>query len=330
MEQVARQSSYPVERSISLIEQGIISTLIYFDLFRYPLTKSEIHKFCHTAVNSAEEMNEALGNLVEGGNIFFSGGFYFINDDRSVIERRKKGNARVRLFEDKAIKYADIISRFPFVRGVFISGSLSKGFMDEDSDIDFFIITKKDRLWLCRTLLVIYKKIFLLNSHKYFCVNYFIDDESLEIPDKNVFTATEIVTLKPMYNPGLCNSFRMANSWTKSLLPNANISQAILRKDSRKTGFKYFLEKIFSQVAGNALDNFCLRMTTRFWKKKFSHFSESDFLNAMRSKKNVSKHHPNKFQEKVLTLYRERMREYELAHNFRFSCPPEINLFLFG
>ena len=84
---------------------------------------------------------------------------------------------------------------FPFVRGVFLSGSISKGFMSESDDIDYFIITAPGRLWLTRTLLILFKKIFLFNSFRNFCLNYFIDSENLYIPEHNRYTATEIVFL---------------------------------------------------------------------------------------------------------------------------------------
>ena len=71
----------------------------------------------------------------------------------------------------KAIKRAKFISKFPYIENVSISGALSKNYYNNDGDIDFFLITQPNRLWIARTLLIIYKKMFLLNSRKYFCVN---------------------------------------------------------------------------------------------------------------------------------------------------------------
>ncbi|MEZ4965453.1 MAG: hypothetical protein R2791_09430 [Saprospiraceae bacterium] len=53
----------------------------------------------------------------------------------------------------------------------------------------------------------------MLNSHKYFCVNYFVDTEHLEIEDKNLFTATETVTLLPLYGRDWYEGFYKALSW---------------------------------------------------------------------------------------------------------------------
>ncbi|MEP7170869.1 MAG: nucleotidyltransferase domain-containing protein [Bacteroidota bacterium] len=310
-------------------ERGILSSLLYFDIFKYPLTKSELRKFCHSTIHSSEEFNEALDFLLNKKLINHSGGFYFVKDDFSIVERRINGNLLAEEFNSIAKKYSRIISKFPFVRAVFISGSLSKGYMDKESDIDYFIITAPGRLWLCRTLLVLFKKIFLLNSHKYFCVNYFIDENNLEIPDKNIFTATELVTLIPMINHDLFEKFIRANKWTNNFIPNANSLNTGIKEKEKMFHFKFYLENFFNGSAGNKLDDFCLKTTLKFWKKKFIHFSKEDFKNALRSKKDVSKHHPNKFQEKVLFLYEEKIKRFEKSQLISLIVLNEMSSSLF-
>ena len=121
----------------------------------------------------------------------------------------------------KLIKVSRKIAKFPYVKGVCLSGALSKGFYDDDGDFDFFIITKPNRLWIARTILVLYKKIFLLNSKKYFCVNYFISTDKLEISEQNLFTATEIATLIPLYGTDTFKEFLEAkNPWAAPYFPN--------------------------------------------------------------------------------------------------------------
>ncbi len=91
--------------------------------------------------------------------------------------------------------------------------------MDERSDLDFFIITAPNRLWIARTLLVLYKRVFLANSHKHFCVNYFIDEKHLEIEEKNLFTATELATVIPLYGSKQYENLQGVNSWLARILP---------------------------------------------------------------------------------------------------------------
>ena len=185
--------------------------------------------------------------------------------------------------------------------------------MDAHTDIDYFIITQPGRLWLSRTLLILYKKIFLLNSRKNFCVNYFVDSENLSIPDRNIFTATEAASLIPMYNATLYLELLRSNSWVQGYFPQLMQRDADCVRD-RNPKLKSRLEKMFSGAVGERLDAACFRMTLGYWKRKFRHFDAATFDHRLRSRKNVSKHHPHSFQEKVLAAFEDRIRQFESRH----------------
>lgn len=324
MNSTSLKDNIPVFEKFSVIERGIISTLIYFDIFNYPLTKPELLKFCHAKVISFPNFDNALTSLLKEKYIEHAGEFYFIKHDASMIDRRIKGNNLASKFHAPAKKYSRIISKFPFVKAVFISGSLSKGYMDKDSDIDYFIVTTAGRLWICRSFLILFKKIFLLNSHKYFCVNYFVDENNLEIHDKNIYTATEINTLMPMYNFDAFASFVQANQWTIDYLPNLNLYTVPANNENRKAYIKNVLEKLLQNDFGNWLEKLFFSITLNYWKKKFTQFSDEDFKNALRSREGVSKHHPNKFQQKVLTLYREKIKLFENKYLSSLALSDEL------
>jgi hypothetical protein len=213
-----------------------------------------------------------------------------------------------------ARRYAGLISNFPYVRAVFISGSLSKHVMKPDSDIDFFIITKPNRLWICRAFLTFFKKVFLGNSRHNFCINYFIDSDSLEIPDKNIFTATEIAFLLPMYNYTLYKEFMTANQWYRSEYPN--ISEREENNKIKSFYFRLLFEFLLNNPIGNWLDQKSYSVITGFWEKKFKNYTPESYLLNFRSGKNVSKHHPNAYQEVVINKYMEKIKIYEKSTGF--------------
>ncbi|NJM79247.1 MAG: nucleotidyltransferase domain-containing protein [Flavobacterium sp.] len=193
-----------------------------------------------------------------------------------------------------------MIRYFPFIEGIAISGSLSKGYFDENSDVDYFIITKPNHLWTCRTFLVLFKKIFLLNSKKYFCMNYFISSEHLEIEEKNIFTATEIATLIPLHGDKIFQDFFEKNNWYQNFIPNkkTNTENLISFKKSKITAFS---EYFYSGFIGKAIEKTSFKLTLYFWKIKFrKKMSSEDFALAFKSSKKVSKHHPSNFQKKVI------------------------------
>jgi hypothetical protein len=290
----------------------VSSTLTYFDLFNYPLTKPEIYELIHFDRSSNELIDEAISVLISENLCFQNGEFYTLINDPLIAKRRKDGNVLAEKKWPVAVKTASFINYFPFVKGVWISGSLSKNFMDVKSDIDFFIVTSKNRLWICRTLLVLYKKIFLFNSHKNFCLNYFIDEDNLKIQEQNLFTATELVTLKPLINSTLYYKFIESNSWTKNFLPNSRVS-AMWRCRDKSPRIKRIFENVISIFPLNRLDSFFMNQTVTYWKKKFDRLPPAFINSTIVSDKHQSRHHPQGYKSKVLMLYDERIAETRIA-----------------
>jgi hypothetical protein len=296
------------QKKLNIADTAIVQCLLYFDTFNYPLKLSEIYNFCTAKFHAESELQINLDLLLNRKLIKKKGSYYFVNDDESIVNRRETGNKMAQQVMPRAIKYGKFIAQFPFVESVCISGSLSKNYFDENGDVDFFIITKPQRLWLCRSILVGFKKVFLLNSRKYFCVNYFVGSDNLSIPDRNIFTATEIATLIPVYDLSGYAQFILKNEWIYNYLPNFNPAQKINHNSGIESWQKKLSEKLFGGALGNFADMQLFKLTLRIWQKKFKHFNKTDFDLNMRSRKNVSKHHPNGFQQKVLdrwSLYKE-------------------------
>lgn len=293
------------------IREGSIRTLLYFDLFNYPLNIDEILKFAPVSSSTKDLVKVELGSLIECGDIYSDGVFYSVRPLSELVERRLKGNKVANKVMAQAFKMSHKISKFPFVRSVMLSGSISKGYMADDGDVDFFVLTEPGRLWLARTFLMLYKKLFLLNSHKYFCINYLITTDQLEIPDKNLFTATEVVTLIPTYRTDLYEQFQAANKWAQDFYPGFKISPTNGTIQAKDGSIKNSLEKVLSGKLGDSIENKCLKMTLNFWKRKFKHFDPETFELALRSNKSTSKHHPRNFQKSVIDSYNERCEQYK-------------------
>ena len=296
----------------SLTENAVLQALAYFEVFCYPLTQAEIFEFCREAAIKPADLSNQLQTLVNQGRIFQFGPFFQPKNEPEWVTRRLDCNRRATEILPRAKRMARFIGQFPFVRGVFVSGSLSKHCMGPKSDVDFFIVTEPSRLWFARTLLVVYKKIFLLNSHKYFCVNYFVDTENLEIEEKNLFTATESVTLLPMWGQDYYETFCRVNSWAWQWYPHFAFRPTSDVPPYSSSVFKKIIEKLFSGIPGHWLDKKAMQLTVRFWKKKFRHLDAGTFDLALKSRQGISKHHPLHFQQKVLMQFEEnldRMRQ---------------------
>ena len=303
-----------IEQQLSPVQSKIVLTLAYFDLFKYPLTLDEIIKFSKVSFKQNNVCNDAILQLVEQDIVFKHGPYYSLLNTENLAQRRVVGEKNADLLMNKANTYAGLIHQFPFVRSVCISGSLSKGCVDEQGDIDYFIITEPQRLWITRSLLIAFKKLFLFNRHKYFCVNYFIDTQHLHIPDKNLFTATELLTLLPMSGFEVYNNLIKENSWAYNYLPNVQIHQQ-QKLDREDALTKKILENIFKGSWGDRLDTLLMKLTIKRWRAKFKNFNQEELDTAMRSRKYVSKHHPQQFQQVVLNRLKSSIAQMQEKFN---------------
>jgi predicted nucleotidyltransferase len=299
------------EFKLNPLSRSVLRTLAYYDIFSYPLTADEIYYNLGDNRTSIREVENILKKLSSDELVYQKGKFFQLNNSDEFITRREKGNKLAEKKLKTARRVSGFISRFPFIRGIMLSGSISKGFMEEDSDIDYFIVTHPNRVWFSRLILMVFKKLFLLNSKKNFCINYFIDYDNLEIHEKNVFTATEIVTLLPTFGRECYEEFYNQNLWTKKFFPNfpkRDTSEVL----NRKNGIvKSLLEKAFSKKLGNRLDDFSMAIFERFYKVRYKNYNEEEFKLAFKSSKKESKHHPKFFQKKVLIEFESKLKIVE-------------------
>jgi predicted nucleotidyltransferase len=292
------------------MKTGILATLTYFDLFNYPLTKREIWLFLNLECDSTE-FNNSLSELTARAVIYQFGELYSLQNDPSIVSLRYDGNSRAQLLMMSAKKVCRLLSKFPFVRGVAVSGSLSKNVASQSSDIDLFIITTENRLWLARTFMHIFKKVtFLFNRQHFFCMNYYVDEKALEIEEKNIYTATEVVTLIPLQGELSFRSFYLANLWSKSFLPNYLLRASTAEKINFFTP-KYIIEKILDNRMGNWLDGLLMKMTAGRWYKKTAENKKNDrgITMSMSATKHTAKPNPVFFQHVLLTRYTEKVRQ---------------------
>ena len=285
----------------------IIRQLLYYDIFDHPLTKEEILRNC----TQNEDNHNGFEYLLNKKLIFKINCHYSVRNDSQLSLKRIKGEENTHKSMPKALKMAKLISKFPFIRAVALSGSISKGYMDDSTDVDYFIITKPKRLWLARTILVLYKKIFLLNSFRFFCLNYFIDEKELELSDRNIFTATEINTLIPVYGNELIESFFKANTWVVDYYKEFPQKMTFEEKETPNTAFKKSLEFLLSNIVGNWLDYYSMKSTIQFWKWKYRNDNRNLFISSFRLNRSIAKYHPGNFQERVLASFYKNIESFK-------------------
>lgn len=288
----------------------ILKTLLYYDIWSFPLTDRELFLFLPVNSMTFEQFKERLESACEDKRIERSGlYFYASGQSRSVVQDRLQREDHARHLWRIARLATHVIKRFPFVRGVFVSGDLSKNSTNARSDIDFFIVTEPGRLWIARWLLILFKKTFLFNRKKYFCLNSFIAADSLSFDERNIYTATEMATLKPVYNEYLLHSIFSANTWIQHYFPNFCLTKTYPVAE-RQSKLQRMLELPFKMMNADKLDTFLMRQMETIWRRRYPEFSREDRARLFRCTKSESRAYPGDFQRKILAQYEQRLSRF--------------------
>lgn len=298
---------------------SVLRALTYFDLFDYPLTKEEIGLFMDRRVASAE-LDRSLQVLTESGLVLNYKNYYSIKNVEELVNRREAGNELASHLIPRAMRISAFLYQFPFVRGVGISGSLSKNFADEKADIDYFIITRSNRLWIARTIMHLFKKLtFLVGKQHYFCMNYYVDEEALSIQERNAFTAVEVATLIPVCGNGSIENFFNSNTWIEQYYPNY-IIDVESRKNSKHSFAKRAFEFFLNVLPAEKLDNYLHKLTSRRWKQKedMARLNMAGRRMGLHTNKHFSKPNPNYFQKHILEKYDKKWEE--MKERFKVLC----------
>lgn len=290
------------------VKHDILATLSYFDIFDYPLTQIEITQFLKNNYSQLE-IAKALNSLSLETWIYKFDDLYTLQSNHALINRRREGNKRARNMLKTAQKIAGFLSAFPFVKGIAVSGSLSKNCADEKADIDFFIITEANRLWLARTFMMIFRKFaVLVNKQDWFCMNYYVDETALEIEEKNIYTAIEIATLLPFRGIKTFHEFFKRNSWTRNLLPNHTLRVSYV-EETKNPFFKKLVEFLFRNRFGDLIGYIFMKWTDSRYKKK----QKKGKLNArgwaisLIATKHCAKMNPVIFQKSIVDTYQKKI-----------------------
>lgn len=229
----------------------ILTALAYSDGFDFPLTLDELWLFLPPSTVKKEE----LPRLIKKSSHLSMRGAYICLKGREVVcDTRRKHDAHVKKQRIKAQKIAGILSRLPWVLCICISGSLAAGQYKAHDDIDFFVITKRDTIWLSRLCILGLLQILgkrrkkeEIHAPHSICVNMFIDTKGLflGVLGQDIYVAREIAQLKVLVNKQKTfEKFLIENRWAHTFLPHAFSLRSSQVPDPSVSSFSKFMNTI--------------------------------------------------------------------------------------
>jgi hypothetical protein len=110
-----------------------------------------------------------------------------------------------------------VVTRFPFVRLVALSGACAHD-NATDTNVDLFLVVRRGRAWSVLLALLILAGV--LGRRRTLGLNYVVDEDGLSLPERDLFTAAEIVGLRPLAGAPGYLQFVEANAWVAERFPN--------------------------------------------------------------------------------------------------------------
>ena len=240
------------------MQKEILRVFEYFYFFSYPINFKTIKKYLGVKVND-KKLKKEVERLVKLKKITFKRNLYTlgeynksnleIRNSKFEISQKKLNNLRFRA-------YLKLISMFPQIQLIGLSGSAAMNNAKENDDIDLFIIASVNRIWTTRLICLIIATFFGFkrsrlekNVSNKVCLNLFFDKKNIEIPNfkRNYYIAHEIIQLKPLINKNyMYEIFLYRNRWVCDIFPNVEFptSLPIRHSEASRSGMTFTLDFI--------------------------------------------------------------------------------------
>jgi hypothetical protein len=235
-------------------DEAILHTLLYADIFDYPLTPAEIHHFLIDVPASPEAVRQALESSTWlRARVAIQGSYVTLQGRQALAALRETRRQSSERLWAVARRWSAVLGCLPFVRMVAVTGALAVDNAPPGDDIDFLIVTAPGRVWLARGLAVLAVRAARLFGAG-LCPNYVLAESALEQKRRDLFIAHDLAQMVPLVGLRVYKQMRSVNTWASQYLPQAS---APLRDEPerRLPGWGVRLQRWGEALLGGGLGN---------------------------------------------------------------------------
>jgi len=238
-------------------DEAILQTLIYADIFDYPLTPGEVHHFLIGACASTDGVQAALDlspRLL--AHTTRTNGYVMLRDRQAIGALRDERRRASAALWPRARRWAGVLGCLPFVRMVAVTGALALDNAPAGDDVDYLIVTAPGRVWLARGLAVLVVRVARLRGVG-LCPNYVLAETALVQARRDLYVAHDLAQMVPLMGQTVYAAMRSANNWTLRFLPNAHgpwRQEADLAPGGGLGGLKRLAEALLGGGLGDRLE----------------------------------------------------------------------------
>lgn len=204
---------------LSKDELAIARGVLYASLFDYPLTLAQLRQtLVESVLTPSQILKTFAGSEPLRTAIEYRDGFFFPYGRYALVEERRRREERSRAFLHRHRLLLALICAMPYVRMVALSGSIAHLNLEGDGDLDLFIVTRGGRVWSVAVAVVLLAKV--MRRRRILCANFIVADRTLALEQQDLFTASQIIHLKPLVGQRTYRQFLAANPFVTRYYPN--------------------------------------------------------------------------------------------------------------
>ncbi|MEE8584265.1 MAG: hypothetical protein V3T83_05365 [Acidobacteriota bacterium] len=252
-------------------------TVVYSSLFDFPLTLRELRSNLLEATADQGELGATLRHSRPLQQVLeVAEGFVFLRGKRDCIQRRRQRESRSRRLLEENRWVLKLICAVPCTRLVALSGSAAHANVNRGGDIDLLIVTSGKRVWWAAVSILLLTK--LLGRRQTLCFNFILSERHLKVEPEDLFSANQMIHLKPLIGEDLCRRFLEENPFVRRFYPSAEVGKAAL--DCRPGAFlaasKKVSERVLSLGLGAVLELTCRKAYSAYLRSKARGWSSPD------------------------------------------------------
>lgn len=223
-------------------ELAVLRSVTYASLFDYPLTLAQLRtSLLEVRAGEAAVLSWWRGSELLQATVEYRDGLFFPAGRGDLPGTRRRREAVSRRLLEREQRIVSFVSRTPFVRMVAVSGSLAHLNAEGSADLDLFVITAPHRVWSVTLSVLVVAR--LLGCRRRLCLNYIVSEQALAIEPDDLFSANQIIHLRPVYGHEVFERFVGANAFVRRYYPNFAVDAASRTAVSR---LKSALEALLS------------------------------------------------------------------------------------
>jgi len=288
------------------LESAILRTVLYADIFKFPLTLAELHRYLiHHCPIQQGQLRDSLQQSATLGDLLWQGdGYIGLKGHESYLMLRKQREQLTEAMWEQAHRYGQWFGSLPFVRMVGLTGALAvRNPAGIDDDYDYILVTEPGRVWLARACAVLLVRLMKLRGIV-LCPNYVLAKTQIQQQQQDLYMAHELMQMVPIYGGALYSEMIAANTWARDYLPNAQPFAQTIDQPSR---LKRFVEWLLGSRVGNWLESWEYRRKLRKFQPEMTQTNYAAKVDAERVKGHFQDH-----GSPVLERFEQLQAEYGL------------------